>query len=175
MANDDFQRNDGEQFETSTPCFRTADNPWVPGKHSWDEFILKKGAWKPVEDWATTVSKAERMRRMHHTEWMRDTVASISCKRATCSGIARHSDLVGKDRFQYQADTSPTGPDNIVAEENVDTSIIPVDEPLYSQRGISPLFSDQCSLEELIKKLYVWELDPMEDQFLCLDASTSCH
>ena len=44
MADDGFQCNEGEQFETSTTCFRTADNPWVPGKHSWDEFIPKKGA-----------------------------------------------------------------------------------------------------------------------------------
>ena len=56
---------------------------------------------------------------------------------------------------------SPMGPDNIVAEEHVDTSVAPVDERR---------FSDQRSLEELIDKLDAWELDPMKEELLCLDA-----
>eukprot|EP00435_Cladocopium_sp_Y103_P067683 s868_g30.t1 len=54
-AGDGFQCNYGNSFETSRPRYWTPDNPWVPGNHSWEQFISKTGEWKLFGQFETTV------------------------------------------------------------------------------------------------------------------------
>ena len=58
-AGDGFQCNYGTAFGTSRPRYRTQDNPWVPGNHTWEEFTSKTGEWKLFGQFETTVLQCQ--------------------------------------------------------------------------------------------------------------------
>lgn len=66
---------------------------------------------------------------------------------------------------------APPSPTNTIDGEPVrETRVVLVDDLKYSQWSISRNFSDGKPFDKLIEELNTWELDPLQEQFLCLDA-----
>ena len=152
-----FQCNYGEQFETSRPRFRTEDSPWVPGAHCWDQFIERTGEWKHFGHFETTLSDQDANN-------MSGLAAENPKRRRLEPQMSQNMAESGSvPSFRPQWSDDNTG-------QNCCTRELLVDNLLYSQYSIKLRFSDGRPVGELIKSLNAWELDPMKEEFLCLDA-----